>query len=107
MNAYLLIILVSLLGVYALHFAARRLNARALNPDLPEEFRDVLDADRYARSQEYARANMKFTDVNETVNTALALAFILLGASTSWTWPCAPRAWAPFPPGCSISRPWE
>jgi len=78
-NAYLIIILASLIGAYLLHFTSRRLNANALDPNLPEEFADSLDADRYARSQEYARANMGFDDVNETVNLLIILAFILLG----------------------------
>lgn len=79
MNPYLIVILASLVGAYLVHFVARRLNVAALDPNLPEEFADVLDGERYARSQEYARANMRFSDVSETVSIILTCAFILLG----------------------------
>lgn len=79
MNLFLAVILASLIGVYLLHLTARRLNAAALSPDLPPEFADMTDAKKYARSQEYARANMRFQNVSETVSLLLVLGFILLG----------------------------
>lgn len=79
MNAYLILILLFLIGADLLHRVARRLNERALDPELPQEFRGVLDAAKYRKSQDYARANMRFSDKAEALQLVLVLAFILLG----------------------------
>lgn len=79
MNPYLGIILFSLAAAYLLNFVARRLNAAALDPSLPQEFNDVMDAEKYARSQQYTRAGMRFSDVSETVSFVVGIGFILLG----------------------------
>ncbi|MBU1003443.1 MAG: M48 family metallopeptidase [Proteobacteria bacterium] len=79
MNLYLIIILGSMLAAFALTFAVNLLNLRALDPALPEEFRDVFDADEYARSQAYTRAGARLDLVEETLTIVLVPAFILLG----------------------------
>ncbi len=78
MNLFLAIIIASLIGVYLLNLIARRLNTEALSPELPPEFADVTDAAQYARSQEYARANMRFQNIADTISLILLLAFIAL-----------------------------
>lgn len=79
MNAYLILILLFLIGADLLHRIARRLNERALSPELPAEFTGILDSEKYRKSQDYARANMRFSDKAEAVQLALVLGFILLG----------------------------
>ena len=79
MNIYLLIILVSLIGVWGLNLAANVLNLRALSPQPPEEFAGELDPEKYARSQEYARANIRLDTLTGAVDTGLLIGFILLG----------------------------
>lgn len=75
MNTYALIILVALLGEYALNLAADLLNLRALRPEPPAGFDDVYDADRYRRSQEYTRARTRFGFVPAAVDLVLLLVF--------------------------------
>ena len=50
MNAYLVLILVFLLGTWLLDLLENLLNVAHLCTELPEEFRDLYDADRYRRA---------------------------------------------------------
>ena len=79
MNPYLLIILATLVGAWLLGLAARTLNVRALRPEPPAGFEDVYDLAEYRRSQEYARATMRFENVSETLSVLVMVAFILGG----------------------------
>lgn len=79
MNPYLVVILAAILAAFVLENLSRLLNARALSPELPPEFRDVYDPQEYRRSQEYTRANQKLVTVSEWIETPLLLAAILLG----------------------------
>ena len=79
MNTYALVILVVLLGDYALSLVTSTLNLRALSPDVPGEFQGVFDGETYARSQAYTRAATRFDLLRSTVNLALVLAVWQLG----------------------------
>ena len=79
MNVYLAVILIALIGEFALRSIARYLNLKALNPKLPDEFEGVYDEDKYRQSQEYTRAGAKFAYVSSTFDLCLMLAFILMG----------------------------
>lgn len=79
MNPYAAVILLALLGRWALHVAADALNARALSGELPPALRCVYDAERYRRSQEYTRARLRFGIVPETASLVGLLAFWLAG----------------------------
>ena len=79
MNAYALIIVVALLGEYALSVLSSTLNLRSLRPAVPSEFADVLDADRYARSQEYTRSYTRFGLVRSSVGLVVVLTVWRLG----------------------------
>ena len=79
MNTYAIIILVALLGEFVLNRVADLLNLRALQPELPEEFRDVYDAEKYRRSQEYTRARTRFGFVPSTLDLVLVLVFWFAG----------------------------
>jgi len=78
-NVYLAVILVSLILSWLLGVLSNALTARHMSPDMPEEFADVYDAATYARSQEYARASMRFSNVADTVSTLVTFAVILAG----------------------------
>jgi STE24 endopeptidase len=78
-NAYGILILVALIAEYALNVAADLLNLRALEPDLPSEFCDVYDAERYRTSQEYTRARTRFGLISATFRIAALLAFWFAG----------------------------
>ena len=79
MNIYLVIILIALIGEFALRSIARYLNLTALDPKLPGEFEGFYDGDKYRQSQEYTRAGAKFAYVSSTLDLCLILAFILVG----------------------------
>ncbi|MFZ5798950.1 MAG: M48 family peptidase [Desulfobulbus sp.] len=79
MNSYLIFILAVILLGFLLEAGASLLNLRALDPRLPEEFTDVFDRERYARSQEYTRATTRFGLLREGVATLLTVAFLLAG----------------------------
>ena len=79
MNVYAVIIVVALLGEYALSALSSTLNLRSLSPTVPLEFADVFDADRYACSQEYTRSQTRFGLVRSSVGLIVVLTFWQLG----------------------------
>lgn len=82
-NAVGLVILVALLLLWNLDFVATLLNLGALSPELPDEFRDVFDAERYAKSQSYTRASAKFGIIESLVSLFVMLAF-WFGGGFGW-----------------------
>lgn len=79
MNVYLAVILASLIASWLLGLLSDFLNVRAMTPAPPPEFSDVFDHDRYARSQKYSRASMRFSTVTDTFSTLLTITLILCG----------------------------
>lgn len=79
MSPFLAIILVILIGNYLLNSIVELLNLRAFKLQLPEEFKDVYDAQKYAKSQSYLRENTHFSLIHDTVMTAIILFFVLSG----------------------------
>ncbi|CAN5127422.1 M48 family metallopeptidase [soil metagenome] len=78
-NPYFTAAVAIVLGLYLLDLVANLLNLRALKPDLPATFRDVYDADKYAKSQRYTRETTRFGLVESTISLAVFLAFWWLG----------------------------
>ncbi|MBU0673932.1 MAG: M48 family metallopeptidase [Proteobacteria bacterium] len=79
MNIYGIIILVALLGNFLLEFFANRLNLKALDPQVPEEFSGLYDQEKYARSQEYTRVRTRFGNLAATFDLLLLLVFWQVG----------------------------
>ncbi|MFH1665681.1 MAG: M48 family metallopeptidase [Candidatus Omnitrophota bacterium] len=79
MNIYLAVIIVILIGQYVLTAVVERLNVRAASPVLPGEFEGVYDAQSYARSQEYLKANTDLKMFEEAVHLVVILTVILAG----------------------------
>ncbi len=86
---------------FAIYLATDLLNLRALRPEAPADFRDLYDAERYRRSQDYARERTRFGWIASSVRLALLLAFWLgggFGAVDRWTralgWPEVPTGLA-------------
>ena len=75
MNIYILIIPFILFFEYLLSFIVRTLNLFALDPKLPEEFKDTFDSDKYIKSQEYTRTNSKFSYITSTFSLLITLIF--------------------------------
>ncbi len=78
-NALGIFITLSLLMLWNLDFIATLLNLKALKPELPEEFADVFDAEKYAKSQEYTRVSEKFHIIESIFSLMLLLAFWQIG----------------------------
>ena len=79
MNVYGAVVLGALVGEYALSLLASTLTLRALDPQVPARLADVVDAERYARSQEYTRVTTRFGLIRGGFNLLVILAFWWLG----------------------------
>ena len=79
MNPFFVIILAILIGNYLLNLTVELLNLGAFKLQLPEEFKDAYDEQKYAQSQKYLRENTHFSLIHDTVMTAIILFFILSG----------------------------
>ena len=79
MNSYLVFILCVLAFGYLINLTTSILTIRSLQPILPEEFSGIYDADKYERSQEYTRVNLRFSLLQDTLMLPLTIAFIMLG----------------------------
>lgn len=79
MNAYLIIILVALIGRYVLDLVADVLNLHHFSAELPTEFDGLYDADKYTTSQQYLQTNTRFGLFASTCGIAVTLLAILLG----------------------------
>jgi STE24 endopeptidase len=78
-NAYAILILVALIAEYVLNVVADLLNLKALEPELPREFSDVYDAERYRKSQEYTRVRTRFGLISATFHLVVLLTFWFAG----------------------------
>lgn len=79
MNPWLIFILAVIGGSFLLNTAIALLNLKALSPDLPEEFADTYDQEKYRQSQEYTRVQTKFSLVESTIVTVITIIFLLGG----------------------------
>ena len=79
MNLYGIIILVTLLTGYLLDLITSVLNLRALDPQLPDEFKDVYDSETYRKSQEYTRVSTRFGFISSLFSLLLTLVFWFAG----------------------------
>ena len=79
MNIYFFIIIGMILFQYGLSILVKILNLKSLNPNLPQEFSDVFDKDKYIKSQEYTKTNTNFSFLTSTFSLIVNLSFILGG----------------------------
>lgn len=79
MNPYLIFILLIIIVTYVMELVLSFLNLRSLDPDLPNEFRDTYDIEKYKVSQKYTAITTKFSMIKETIITPLTIGFILFG----------------------------
>lgn len=75
----LILILFILIGFYLLNSWIHWLNLRAVSPDVPGEFKDIYDEEKYRQSQLYLKDHTVFELISDTIRTAAVVAFILLG----------------------------
>jgi STE24 endopeptidase len=79
MNSYLVVILLILIIHYLLDLVSDWLNVRHVSTELPEEFKDYYDAEKYRQSQNYLRENTRFGICVDTFQTLIIVVFVLVG----------------------------
>jgi len=79
MSIYFVIIIGIIIFEYLLSFIVKILNIKALNPNLPKEFEDTFDQDKYTKSQEYTKTNTRFSFITSTFSLIVSLSFIFGG----------------------------
>ncbi|MEM9480996.1 MAG: M48 family metallopeptidase, partial [Verrucomicrobiota bacterium] len=78
-NLYFWIILAAVVGLHFLDTIAETLNLKALKPELPDQFKDVFDQEKYAKSQSYTRETTRFGIFESTFHLVLFLGFWFVG----------------------------
>lgn len=78
-NPVAIFILLALFALWNLDFLASLFNLKALDPQLPDEFRGVYDEDKYAKSQEYARISERYGIITSTYSLTVLLVFWFFG----------------------------
>ena len=79
LNGYFWFVLVTIVGFFLLDVVANWLNLGALAEQVPHEFSDVFDSDKYAKSQSYTQATTRFGMLDSSISLAIFLAFWWLG----------------------------
>lgn len=79
MNIYTFIILIALLGSYALEIVSDLLTLSSLQNEPPEELKDLYDPKEYQKSQEYTRERIRFGFMHSTANLIVILTFWFAG----------------------------
>lgn len=78
-NLLALLLVISLFLLWKLDFVATLLTLKNLKPELPLEFRDVWDEEKYAKSQDYERAGAKMGIISSIISLTVLLAFWFAG----------------------------
>jgi STE24 endopeptidase len=79
MNLIAIIILCTIGIDFVLNLAADWLNLKHLRSELPRAFEGVYDPQRYRKSQQYLKVNMKFGWISSAFNLCLILVFWFAG----------------------------
>ncbi len=79
MNIYAVIILAAIIIDFLLGLIADTLNIRNMSPNLPAEFKDTFDQEKYRKSQKYTRVNTRFGLISDVFDVALILVFWFAG----------------------------
>jgi STE24 endopeptidase len=79
MNGYLIFILALLIFSWLLSLIVETLNLRNVSTEIPDEFKGIYDAEKYAKSQRYLRETTRFGQLQAGIMLPLTIAFILFG----------------------------
>lgn len=79
MNPYFIFILATIVVTYILDRITNVLNIKSLNSALPKEFEGIYSSEKYAKSQEYTRAQTNFSQLVSTFDLAVLIAFWFSG----------------------------
>ncbi len=78
-NLLAILLIVALLLLWKLDFAATLLTLKNLKPELPEEFRGVWDDEKYQKAQSYEKAQAQFGVISSIFSLTVLLAFWFFG----------------------------
>jgi len=78
-NPIAIFILLALFALWNLDFISSLLNLKALDPQLPDEFKGVYDEDKYAKSQQYTRVSARYGIITSTYSLTVLLVFWFVG----------------------------
>lgn len=78
-NLLAILLIVALLVLWKLDFAATLLTLKNLKPELPEEFRGVWDDEKYQKAQSYEKAQAQFGVISSIFSLTVLLAFWFFG----------------------------
>ncbi|MGM0442111.1 MAG: M48 family metallopeptidase [Elusimicrobiota bacterium] len=79
MNIFLLLIILFIAGDYLFKLIAEILNIKNTSDQLPAEFKDYYDSQKYKKSQQYLKDKTKFNLVESGFFDLLIIVFILTG----------------------------
>lgn len=79
MNIFFIIIFAAVIFSFVLEMITGYLNLKSLKPELPNEFSDVFDREKYAQSQKYTEINTRFGMITSSVDLVILLGFWLSG----------------------------
>ena len=79
MNVIAVIIVVALLADWLLHLVGDVFNLRNLRSDVPDDFSDIFNADKYKLSQSYLKVRTRFGWLAATINLVVILLFWFSG----------------------------
>ena len=79
MTPLAIILLIILIALFNLDLIATLLNLKVSRPELPEEFADVFDEQKYQESQRYTQANSKFHIASSIFSLFTLITFWLCG----------------------------
>ncbi|MEO1858279.1 MAG: M48 family peptidase, partial [Verrucomicrobiales bacterium] len=78
-NIFFWIILIAIVGIFALDLFSEWLNIKGLRLELPQEFKDVFNQEKYSKSLEYTRITTKFGTIQSSFDLILFLFFWIFG----------------------------
>ena len=78
-NLFFWIILVAIVGIFALDLFSEWLNIKGLRLELPQDFKDVFDQEKYSKSLEYTRITTKFGAIQSNFDLIIFLFFWIIG----------------------------
>jgi STE24 endopeptidase len=79
MNIYTYLILSFIVFVYIIQTVADLLNVKNITNDIPKEFTNYFDKEKYDKSQRYLKANTNFSLISSSITLIIQIIFIVLG----------------------------
>ncbi|MDR2399264.1 MAG: M48 family metallopeptidase [Endomicrobium sp.] len=79
MNIFTCLVLSFVVAIYLIETISDLLNLKNISNDIPQEFEDFFDKEKYAKAQNYLKDNTRFSILSSTITLVLQIVFILAG----------------------------